>query len=63
MEIEGLEKMKHAVDLGLLCNRVCFRDYRMPMTPQEEDCHTKCFDNFYAALLYIQNKFHTQANQ
>lgn len=55
--------MKHAVDLGILCNRVCFRDYRASMTPQEEECHSRCFDNFHSALLFIQNKFHTQANQ
>lgn len=55
--------MKHAVDLSILCNRVCFRDYSTSMTAQENECHSKCFDNFYAALLFCQNKFFTEATQ
>jgi hypothetical protein len=55
--------MKHSVDLSILCNRVCFRDYRSAMTEQEGECHAKCFDNFYAALLFCQNKFHTEISK
>ena len=39
LNIEMMEKVKHSVDLTLLCNRVCFRGYRKEMSPAEEECH------------------------
>ena len=37
--IEMMEKVKHSVDLSLLCNKVCFKGYRKEMSPAEEECH------------------------
>ena len=53
-----VEKIKHAVDLSVLCNKVCFKEYTHAMTSSEEACHEKCFDNFYSALLSGQKKFY-----
>ena len=30
--IEMVEKVKHAIDLSQLCNKVCFKDYTHTMT-------------------------------
>lgn len=62
-DLEGLEKIKDAVDLTLLCNKVCFKDYRQPISDMEADCHGKCFDNLYAGLLFTQNKFFKEINR
>ena len=62
-DLESIEKVKHAVDITLMCSKVCFKDYLAPITPAETQCHAHCFDNIYAALLYTQNAFYTQLNQ
>ncbi len=56
-DLESMEKIKHAVDLSLLCNKVCFKDYSRVMSESEGECHSRCFDNLYAGLLFTQNKF------
>ena len=62
-DLEGMDKIKHAVDLSLLCNKVCFKDYAVGMSENEAECHTRCFDNLYAGLLFTQNKFFNEMNR
>ena len=46
-----------------MCNRVCFRGYGEDPSQTESQCHQKCFDNFYSALLYCQRKFYSEVNR
>lgn len=37
--LESIEKIKHATDLTIFCNRICFKDYKFEMREAENECH------------------------
>lgn len=62
-DVQGLQNMKHALDIAILCNRVCFKNYRLEMTQLERQCHNQCFENIYSALIFSQKKFYEEMNK
>lgn len=38
-DMEKLQKVKLYTKFNLLCNKICFPDYKSAMSPSEADCH------------------------
>lgn len=55
-DIDKLHKAKSYTEFNLLCNKLCFPDYKQSITPSERDCHEKCFKTMHFTLLYCQRK-------